>query len=92
MKILKSIMVEKAETVAIVCNKCGTQFDCEKDLAANLIHGFHIQFCYGSKHDLEEWYFDLCEKCIDKLTGSFKIKPTKLEIGPFGEQYGRELK
>ena len=92
MRILKSVLVEKERTTSIVCNKCGMSFDCKDDFATNLIHNFNIKFGYGSEHDFEEWSFDLCEKCIDELTNSFKIKPARFDLGAFGESTGREIK
>lgn len=93
MKITKSVLVEKDKLSEVICNKCGKSFNCgDNNFNANLIHGFNMKFGYGSPHDLEEWKFDLCETCIDWLTGTFVIEPTKFEIGPFGESYGREIK
>ena len=92
MRILKTVLVEKVEATSIVCNRCGMSFDCDEDFANNLIHDFDIQFGYGSRHDLEEWNFDLCEKCVEELVAFFKFKPAKFEIGAFGESTGREIK
>ena len=85
-------MVKKLECTSIVCNRCGMSFNREDDFATNLIHEFNIKFGYGSKHDLEEWDFDLCEVCIEELTDSFKIKPARFDLGAFGESTGREIK
>lgn len=57
--------------IDIICNKCGqsckTEFDYEHAVG-------HSYFGYGSKHDMEIYKFDLCEKCFFELEDSFKIK------------------
>jgi len=85
MRILKTILVERVEATAIVCNRCGMSFDCGEEFENNLIHNFNIEFGYGSKHDLEEWNFDLCEACIEELVESFKIKVARTDLDCFGE-------
>ena len=93
MKVRKIITIKRDEVVEVICNKCGALFECNDDgFRSNLIHGFNIMFGYGSPHDLEKWEFDLCETCIGQLVDSFEIKPTRFEVGPFGESYGREIK
>ena len=86
MRILKTILVERVEATAIVCNRCGMSFDCGEEFENNLIHNFNIGFGYGSKHDLERWSFDLCETCIEKLVKTFKIKVTKFDCDVFGDR------
>jgi len=86
MRILKTVLVEKVEATSIVCNRCGMSFDCDEDFANNLIHDFDIQFGYGSRHDLEEWNFDLCEACIEEIVESFKIKVAKHDLDALGDK------
>lgn len=67
---------------SIICNCCGKEFKPEDDYPcwANTVHGFSIDFEYGSKHDMDNWSFDLCDDCIEKITKRFKI-PVKIHEG-----------
>lgn len=66
---------------SVVCNKCGKEFSNTKDrpYLKNLVHNFILTFRYGSKHDLDQWDFCLCENCIEEFTNSFKVPVTVKE-------------
>lgn len=79
MRKMKEITKVVHEDKAIICNKCGKEVDLENadDFEENLFHPFKVSFGYGSKFDLETWYFDLCEDCLLEFVETFKIKPDK---------------
>jgi len=51
--------------VSVKCNMCGSEID-EMDLECNDFSIEH-RFGYGSKHDGDHLYLDLCSSCQDKL-------------------------
>ena len=92
MREYKIINAPKRVESKVVCNKCGATYDDEKSEYGyetwqwDTIHYFKINFGYGEIHDLESWSFDLCEKCIEEITSTFKIKPNIADMSPFGEE------
>ncbi|WP_251552389.1 hypothetical protein [Neobacillus muris] len=72
--------VREYELKSVTCNKCGktkkiTSEDYQKEWEAAEFQSFSCSFGYGSKFDMEEWNFDLCEDCLEEIVNSFKIKP-----------------
>lgn len=73
----KEEIVSADYLVSGYCNKCGQETDLTNYWSYDL-HQIVIGFGYGSKHDGDHWVFDLCEKCIEEFTSSFKYPPEKL--------------
>ena len=71
--------VNRAFLDKATCNMCGEVYDvnanCEEDWQMESVKEFKAHFGYGSNHDTENWKFDLCEKCIEKIVSQFKIAP-----------------
>ena len=65
----------------ITCNQCGKYKIYNKaELAIYLDYGnkmnnIEYNFSYGSSFDLQEWQYDLCEKCLLEHIKSFKYVP-----------------
>jgi hypothetical protein len=82
-KIINSPKVVESK---VICNKCGMTYDEEtfdpempqgyEEWQWDTIHAFKVDFGYGSKHDMEQWNFDLCEGCIEELASTFKVDKT----------------
>lgn len=72
------------ELKSITCNKCGNTKelngeDYEKMWKSESFQSLTLHFGYGSKFDMEEWKFDVCEECLEEFVDSFKIKPEGFE-------------
>lgn len=69
--------------VMIECNKCGRMeyIDQADPWAFDEFIEIKHHFGYGSKNDGEEWTFDICEKCLEEFTKTFKTKPHKFDRG-----------
>lgn len=77
----KSETITKTITTSIICNCCGkTVKSDENGFNFSDITDIEIVFQYGSKFDTESWEFDLCDDCIEKITGTFKHQPEKTGI------------
>lgn len=61
------------------CNKCGKKISKNNYEGLNLMHLFKISFKYGSKYDMEQWNYNLCEDCLLELISSFIIPPEILD-------------
>lgn len=68
----------------VTCNKCGTSrelkpngdwYESEEGLYANDVHNISLGFGYGSRFDMEQWSFDLCDDCLDDVVRTFKYAP-----------------
>jgi hypothetical protein len=63
--------ITKQENIldAVFCNMCG------KVLYPNQeeYQDFYISWGYLSHHDRENWYFELCENCLEKIVLKFII-------------------
>jgi len=74
----RSKTITKTEEVKvieeIVCNACGKQ---AKHIDCTDIQPYQFDFGFGSMHDGENWDFDLCDTCVEKIIGNFKIPPNK---------------
>jgi hypothetical protein len=71
----KTILREHFELEDAICNKCGgtcmSKHGGQHGLSATAAGGFestHLE-------DMIEYRFDLCEKCLVELFGTFKIPP-----------------
>ncbi len=76
--------IEKVVTSkTVICNKCGTtQVNGEwsppsedEYYLSNDIHNINLGFGYGSRFDMENWNFDLCDNCLESLVKTFKYPP-----------------
>lgn len=78
--------VKKVERVVtsktVTCNKCGTTqtnncWNSTDDdyFFSNDIHNIQLGFGYGSKFDMDNWSFDLCDNCLEELVKTFKYPP-----------------
>lgn len=89
MREYKEINTKKLVESKLVCNKCGLTYDDEKsehdyeEWQWETMFPFKIHFGYSTKHDLENWEFDLCEKCIEEIVSTFKIQPKVENYDPF---------
>lgn len=85
----KVVPTQKLVESKVVCNKCGLTYDNEnsefgyEEWQWATIYPFKTEFGYGSSHDLENWSFDLCEKCIEEIASTFKINPKVEVYDPF---------
>lgn len=79
MIITNMIDVKKEVIIGVQCNLCG------KSLEPTIKHETYGQFefatllanwGYGSKHDMEQFHLELCEKCVyERLLPMMKIQP-----------------
>lgn len=61
----------------VMCNKCG----CE--IPDSINSNFYASFGYGSKHDGQEWSFELCENCLEDIIKTFKYIPGGFKENPY---------
>jgi len=72
-KIEKKIIETKQILTKATCDFCKKEFKINKDLnSAEELTSFYIKFGYGSKYDMETWYFDICDKCAEELKNKYK--------------------
>lgn len=71
---VKRIIIEQ-ELKRIICNKCGEVSDVDY---TNTDQEFILSFGYGSEYDMQNWKFDLCEKCLMKIINEFQIEPERV--------------
>ncbi len=65
----------------IQCNKCGREFvnplakgsAMEQFMWDANVHGFKVMFSYGSKFDMQEWEFHLCDDCLEEIAKGFSV-------------------
>lgn len=62
----------------IICNCCGKEFMIRDGFTRESVISIDYIFGFFSEKDGEKHSFDLCEKCYDQLTTSFKI-PVSIE-------------
>ena len=74
----KEIIETKKVATHVTCNKCGhtSEIDVNR-FELNKFQEVDFSFGYGSKYDMEDWEFHLCEDCYDKLIKQFKIPVSK---------------
>lgn len=61
--------------VSITCDKCGLKSKTDLTLPVGIDPYFDtikVHWGYGSKHDLETWEYDLCEKCLEDMFKELK--------------------
>ncbi|MDR1210430.1 MAG: hypothetical protein LBK41_09000 [Clostridiales bacterium] len=76
MKIVKHVLVRKAATVKIYCNKCGGEIERRADGIFDDHLGIVKRWGYLSPTDGETHSFDMCRKCYDEMLGGFSIPPS----------------
>ena len=83
MRECKYIDTKKLVESKVSCNRCGLTYDADthdyEEWQWETIFPFKLHFGYSTKHDLENWEFDLCEKCIEEIVSTFKTQP-KVEV------------
>lgn len=80
-KMPKEVMQEIVVSESIQCNKCGREFvnplskgsTMERFIWDANIHGYKTFFSYGSKFDMQEWEFHLCDDCLVKMIKGFSV-------------------
>ncbi|HEY8890879.1 MAG TPA: hypothetical protein VIM70_11550 [Clostridium sp.] len=74
MRLTKTVekMVSVEELDSLACNCCGEYFTIDQSQS---MQSFALDFGYASRHDMEHWSFDICDKCIEKIVDGFKIAP-----------------
>jgi len=91
MKKYKTIRTSNKAIKSVICNNCGRESVLDTPGNYNTddeFESFKIKFGYGSKHDGEKYFFDLCGNCLEKIFKSFKIPPEVQEyniIDDYGE-------
>ena len=76
---------DEKEIFVIICNRCKTQMLPSNDhdhYSQNFNHSMRANFGYGSKHDMDDWKWDVCENCLLEWAATFEIEPEG-----FGEGY-----
>lgn len=73
----KTILVD--ETDDIECNKCGHSISLDKE-NPEMVKGCYgkMKFGYGSKRDLTNLKFHLCDDCADEIVSTF-VHPCEVE-------------
>jgi len=77
MREYKTKKVEREITDKVICNRCKKVYVDRiqgEEWQWDEIHPFKIDFYYGSRHDLEQWCFDLCDSCLEEIVAEFQIK------------------
>ena len=75
------VKTKKEIPISATCNKCGNSKVLEgkdeynRQWKLEKFQSFLISFGYGSKFDMEDWEFDLCEKCLVDIVRTFKHAP-----------------
>ena len=87
MREYKKVNTKKLVVSKLVCNRCGLEYNTEErdfeEWQWKTIFPFKVHFGYSTKHDLENWEFDLCEKCIEEIVSAFKVAPTIESYDPW---------
>ena len=71
----QKIEIEIEKPLSITCNMCGKSYTYKDEYFAHDITTINVQFGYGSKVDMENWEFDLCDDCLEKIVDKFIYKP-----------------
>ncbi len=72
----KYTVVKTNHIKKLYCNGCGRELQVKNGIIEEGVISVNHQWSYFSDKDGEVHSFDLCEKCYNKLTKSFKIPPT----------------
>lgn len=76
MRTAKTKTVEVEEMTDILCNKCGGSCKDDSDMNFEGLLEVTIRGGYASKlGDMVDYTFSLCETCLEKLFGEFKLPP-----------------
>ena len=70
---------EKRKLTQLQCNMCGRKILIKDGIEREGVFSASCTWGYFSKKDGETHFFDLCEKCYDKMTAQFVIPPTRQE-------------
>lgn len=70
----KEIMEQ--EIAEIICNQCGNEI--ERNVPEPVVLHVNHRWGYGSKFDMENHQFDLCEECYEKFIAGFQV-PVEME-------------
>lgn len=71
----QKIEIEIEKLLSITCNMCGKTYTYKDGYFEHDITTVNVQFGYGSKFDTENWEFDLCDDCLEKIVDKFICKP-----------------
>ncbi len=63
----------------VVCNGCGRMLRVENGILKEGCFEGHQKFGFFSQKDGQEYAFDLCESCYDKMIATFMVPVTKCE-------------
>lgn len=65
----------RTETIAVVssirCDRCGKETMNRSGYHDREGTTFTLDFGYGSRFDLDQWRFDICDDCAEWLRGEF---------------------
>lgn len=70
------IIEDKGGITLSICNRCGKNETNEYEQYQNI----NLMFGYGSKHDMEEWNFSLCDDCLVEIIRDFKFVPKGFKV------------
>lgn len=83
MKKFNKVLIEEPqydyELEEIQCDRCGKQAKGFDEVMWSDITTINIQYTFGSNKDGDRWSMDLCDKCIEEITESFKDNIKKEE-------------
>ncbi|MBS6396371.1 MAG: hypothetical protein KH452_04345 [Clostridiales bacterium] len=67
---------DKKTLEKIVCNQCGRELQLENGIVQEGIFAGEVHWGYFSDRDGERHFFDLCEKCYERLISGFLVPVT----------------
>lgn len=67
---------EAQEVTAITCDHCGKDLARDNGSYLQLSEGasFYIGFGFGSRHDLAQWDFDVCDDCAAAVRDFIRVE------------------
>ena len=83
MRVYKEKEIQEQELTKVSCNQCGKELLVEDGILKEGCFSVDYTFDYFSDKDGYIYSFDLCEKCFDKMIGSFKIPAEITETKEF---------
>ncbi|HMD81354.1 MAG TPA: hypothetical protein VKE92_08615 [Anaerolineales bacterium] len=63
--------VDITRVKAVRCDRCSNDLGVDEHGTAREGTSFSLSFGYGSRFDLSDWYFDICDDCAEWLKGEF---------------------
>lgn len=82
MKTYERIIIEDTKEIptSVTCNKCGksqelTGDEWDRQMKLCKYQSVYISFGYGSKFDMDQWNFEICEECLVEMVRNFKHLP-----------------